>query len=332
MGAISLQAFADSLGVSRITVWKALNNRPGVSDELRRKILDQAAQQGIIEAKRNRMLSVAVARPDSSPFWTRIIHYMAKELSRNEVDLLYTYLPGSIRPDYVLPASLRDASGVVVLNVYDEKLLRLLAQMDIPKVFLDHVPSVPFSQLNGDLLLLEGRSSVAEITRRLLESGRRRLGFIGDIQYAQTNLDRYLGFCDAHRALGLAPDEAFLRTQPIPIDSESYSRQIGAWIDGMRELPDAIVCVSDYVAHLVQLRLQETDRPLPPGFVLTGFDNSSEHENIAGKITTVDVHSKALGQRLAWRLLFLVDHPYAGRETGSIATDVVFRGDLARPV
>ena len=32
---ITMQELADSLGTSRITVWKALTNRPGVSDTLR---------------------------------------------------------------------------------------------------------------------------------------------------------------------------------------------------------------------------------------------------------------------------------------------------------
>ena len=44
----NFQAFADSLGVSRITVWKALNNRPGVSAGLREHILQAAAERGII--------------------------------------------------------------------------------------------------------------------------------------------------------------------------------------------------------------------------------------------------------------------------------------------
>ena len=35
---ITMQELADSLGTSRITVWKALTNRPGVSDTLRAEI------------------------------------------------------------------------------------------------------------------------------------------------------------------------------------------------------------------------------------------------------------------------------------------------------
>ena len=37
MSKVTMQDLADALQVSRITVWKALTNRPGVSDKLRRR-------------------------------------------------------------------------------------------------------------------------------------------------------------------------------------------------------------------------------------------------------------------------------------------------------
>ena len=37
----TMQSLADALGVSRITVWKALNHKEGVSEEIRKKIIDR---------------------------------------------------------------------------------------------------------------------------------------------------------------------------------------------------------------------------------------------------------------------------------------------------
>lgn len=36
MSKVTMQRLAEEAGVSRITVWKVLNDRPGVSEELRR--------------------------------------------------------------------------------------------------------------------------------------------------------------------------------------------------------------------------------------------------------------------------------------------------------
>ena len=42
----TMQDIADALSVSRITVWKALSNRPGVSDSMRAPIHPKATELG----------------------------------------------------------------------------------------------------------------------------------------------------------------------------------------------------------------------------------------------------------------------------------------------
>ncbi len=332
MATISMQAFADSLGVSRITVWKALNGRAGVSDELRRRILEQAAAQGVIpsadteSAAKKRVISVAVSRPDSSLFWMQIIHHIAKELSLQGVDLMYTYLPGVSKNGYALPASLGDVTGLIVINVYDAAMLRMLSALPQPKVFLDTVPSVSFEELDGDVVMLEGRDTTRKITERLLDTGRRTLGFIGDVTYAQTNVDRYLGFTDALARRNVKPEPRYLFTGSIGVNS--YYEQIAQYLEQLDALPDAFVCASDFVAHLVARILKETNRQRPDGFLLTGFDNNHEYDNIAGRITTVDVQTTTLGSRLARRILFLTDFPKASHEIGYVTSDVLFREPL----
>ena len=119
----TMQDIADALSVSRITVWKALSNRPGVSDSMRAQIHQKATEN---------------------------------------VNLMYTYLPTNYKAGYVLPEPLTNGTvdGVIVLNTYSAPLLRLLSSLPIPKVFLDTVPSVPYNQLHGDLLIIEGRDLI----------------------------------------------------------------------------------------------------------------------------------------------------------------------------
>ena len=332
----TMQDLAEATGVSRVTVWKALTNRPGVSQEVRQAVRQRAEEMGVLPeqaeraAGRERTFSVVVSRPESSMFWMQIIHHIAKELTRNGISLLYTYMPTAWRKGYVLPASLQPDSvdGFIVLNVYDDNLLRLLAGQGVPKVFLDTVPGLRPPELSGDLVILEGRSRVREITRRLLETGHRRLGFLGDVAYAQTNTDRYQGFLDAHEELGLACDPAFSLTSPLSL--RSHYEEISRFLDGLPVLPDGFVCASDFIAHFVHRYLQESDREPRERFVLTGFDNNLEYANVAEQITTVGVETAALGQRLARMLMFRADYPDAPYEVTYVGTDVIYRGDLAR--
>lgn len=336
MSKVTMQQIADTMGVSRVTVWKALSNRPGVSEELRQRIMREAAAQGYSSAAtvtaknaQKRTVSVVVSRPESSTFWMEIIHHLAKELAKQDINLMYTYMPTTYRSGFSLPASLSSDAimGFIVLNIYNERLLRRLAAHPLPKVFLDTVPALQPDDLCGDLVLLEGRSRTREITGRLLDSGRRRLGFIGDIAYAQTNTDRYLGFLDAHEARGIEPDARLSMTDPIHL--HTHYEDISRFLDGLEALPGAFVCASDFIAHYVQRYLQERKRAAPDSFVLTGFDNNGEYQNVAKQITTVDVQTAALGKRLAQKLLFRAANATASYEVAYVISNILYRGALA---
>ena len=109
----------------------------------------------------------------------------------------------------------------------------------------------------------------------------------------------------------------------------AHYEEISAFLDGLPELPQAIVCASDFIAHFVSRYLTESGRKTPKGFLLTGFDNNAEYGNVADKITTVHVETSALGKRLANKLLFRADHPQMPPEVCYITTETVYRGPLA---
>ena len=334
----TMQDIADTLSTSRISVWKALNNRSGVSKELREKVIMQAEEMGyfkkteltsetIIEPSA-RTIAAVVARPESSVFWMQIIHQLAKELGRQGYNMMYTYLPTYYKDGYKLPPALQDGSvaGAIMLNAYSEPILRMLAALPIPKVFLDTMPSVPPSQLKGDLVLLEGRYLIKQITTRLLQSGRPTLGFVGDIDYAQTNMDRYHGFLDAHQELGLQPNPAFSMTGHLGLST--HYQEISNFLDSLPSLPDGFVCASDYIAHFIQRYFSNKNPAAAKKIVLTGFDNNIEYSNIANNITTVNVQTETLGSRLADKILFSINHPKAPHEVSYITSDILYRGAL----
>ncbi|HBY71690.1 MAG TPA: LacI family transcriptional regulator, partial [Lachnospiraceae bacterium] len=111
------------------------------------------------EGKSKKSISVVISRPESSVFWINIIHAIAKELDTKEFNLMYTYLPPNYYEGYTLPNVLTNgtASGMLIMNVYDIQMLRMLNSLDIPKVFLDLVTDFPVDTLTGDLFVLAGK-------------------------------------------------------------------------------------------------------------------------------------------------------------------------------
>lgn len=339
----TMQDVADALNISRVTVWKVLNSQPGVSDILVNQIYSKAREMGYFKQGQTgkglplpspdiaeiadsglKTVSVVVSRPESSVFWMNIIHQIAKELDKSNVNLMYTYLPSMMAPGYTLPAALTNGSiqGIVVLNVYDSDLICALNDLKIPKIFLDMASCVPPHSLTGDLFLLEGKSSICKITNEIIRRGRTEIGFIGDTEYALTNRDRYEGFLEAMNLNGLDVNPDICLTGNIGI--YTYQEEIHSFLAGLKKLPQAFVCVSDYVAYFLQQYLNDNNIRVPEDIAVSGFDGSTEYPGIAGRLTTVQVQTRSLGTRLAKQLLYRIDFPQAPTEIVYFNSNIIY--------
>lgn len=344
MKKVTLQEIAKSLNISRTTVWKVFSGHDGVSDALRDRVLTRARELGYQfperiaggttpEISSSTSIALAVCRPETSIFWMKIIHQVAKELSFLNANLVYTYLPSTVDGDYTLPASLTNGStqGMIVMNVYDEQLVRLLASLSVPKVFLDTPTHIPPSQLNGDLLLMESADSVSRITEHLIQQGKKSFGFIGDIDYAKSNYERYEGFLNTLIRYRISWDPSLFLTGAIGMDT--HKEEIDAFLDTFSKMPDAFVCVSDYVACILIQLLNKRGYRVPEDVAVAGFDRNLEHP-LAEDLTTVQVFNQDIGQRLAHQILFRMKHPKTRYEITYVSSEPIFRastGDAPDP-
>lgn len=339
MKKVTMQDIADSLGISRLTVWKVFNQQEGVSKALTEQILWKAKKLGYQRTGKNAadengalkgdisspVIAVVVSRPDTAVFWLNIIHQIAKELTKLEAVLMYTYLPSVYTPGFTLPAILTNGSvqGFIVLNVYDDPLLEMLALVPLPKVFLDTTDSFDFERLNGDLVLLEGRNTISALTNHLIEKNFLEIGFIGDIAYARTNRERFDGYLEALARNCIPFHEEFSLTKNIGLTT--YGEEINGFLDGLPVMPRAFVCASDYVAGFVMHYFNAHGIRVPEDVALTGYDSVGEYFENEGFLTTVEVKTHDLGKRLVHQLLYRLQFPNAPFEIIYVHSELLYR-------
>jgi len=332
MEKVTMNNIAEALNISRVTVSRAFNNQTGVSEILKEQIFTKASEMGYTKfpypfvkppVQKEHTVSLIVSRPDSTLFWTNIIHRMAQELLKYNINLLYTYVPSIYTKDFMLPSILLNdnVDGIITVNVYAPEILEMINCLPIPKIFLDTVPMLSEQKLTGDLVLIEGYQTEWNITQILIQEGHTNIGFLGDINYARTNMERYRGYCDCMQKHGLPIRSEYCLTKSIGVFS--YDRELRTFLDSLTIWPTAFVCVNDYVAHFVQIYIDEKSKQLPHPIVLTGFDNTGEFTNIAGRIITANVSTELLGKLLALQLLFRTQHSDAPYELTFIASSVV---------
>ena len=345
MKKVTYQQVADALHISRVTVWKAVNDKPGIAPATKRRILQKAMEMGypisIMNTQENNSnrtfvsqqaalfsknvnVAVVVSRPETSNFWMSIIHYLAITLASQGINLMYVYLPPTYSDNFTLPDNLTDGTinGIIVINIYDPQLFSALNELPIAKVFLDCPSSTIFSTLNGDLFLIEGRTNTEEIVDHIISSGKKKIRFIGDIVYAQTNKERYLGYVKAMKRHKLSVNDS--ENLITPIDFNQFREAVFDYLDHFVKYSEAIVCVNDYLASLVLEYCQENNINVPKDLYVSGFDDNYEFNNSI-RLTSVHVNNDRIGVHLANRLLHRLVHPDDDYEYTYIRSKTIYR-------
>lgn len=327
----TMQDIADSLGISRVTVWKVFENKPGVSPGLRMDVIEKAKEMGynkkrlplffdeVTKREESITVSLVISRPESASFWLDIVHYIAKELAKKNINLLYTHVPSIYQKGYSLPASLYNgvSQGIVVINVYDENMTQLIDEIRKPTIFLDVPGNVSPYDLAGDVVLLEGRETVGEIVKNLVQLGCKTFGFIGDTEYAFTNNERYQGFLLGLQKGGLLLNEEVCLTEPMGI--EGIEKRVVAFLENLKTVPDAFVCANDQLAYFVSKYIGSKESGGRfKNCLITGYEGVSEYGEVDGIRATAVVNTALLGRRLAEKLLFRMRYPQGDQEIAYI--------------
>jgi len=182
--------------------------------------------------------------------------------------------------------------GAIIVSARShDPITRLIAQIGLPATFVGHPPdldqSIPF-------VGIDNVGSARAITRRLMATGRRRIGMIAAAQDRDSGADRLTGF---REALGDDFDAALVAD--VPLYDYSYG------VQGMRTLLDrepaidGVFAASDAIAAGALQALREAGRSVPGDVGIVGFDDSSWAARTQPPLSTVHQPARAIGQNAA---------------------------------
>lgn len=339
---ISLQQIADELNVSRITVSKVINNKEGVSEDTRRRVARKLVEYDYKKINRDILrlaqegahsnpivrnnIAVIATEPDFSDFWLKIINGIANEVSSKGYNFVYHFITRTEETNFTMPKSILDHSvcGIIVINVYHNAAIAELSACGIPVVYLDITPDKFREGVSGDIVLLEGKRAICQITESIIQRGRKKLGFIGDITYAQTMYDRYRGFERACRNHGVS-----IQPQFCLLDSRRghfyFQDEVRDFVESLTELPEGFVCANDVTAYTVISCLRERGLTVPGDLAVSGYDNIKASILTASELTTAAVETADLGRRLAQQLLRQLESPTSFHEIVYIQPQVIYK-------
>lgn len=334
---VTIQEIAAELNLSRNTVAKALTNSESVAFDTRMTIIKKAWEMGyqkmdpaileeykITPATNEPKTVLVLARREMSVFWNSIIVGISDELNHNNFRMRLGFVSPEDEANPVLPRDFQDRiDAIILMNVFEPRYTELILKRDLPTIFLDCPIGRYNLEHNCDSVITEGRSSVAALTKSLLNQGMTKIGFIGDITYCESMNQRFSGYCMALAEAGMRLDESIVFNSHLP-EQYSYS-EVDDIINKFPFVPEAVVCANDDIALKCIWAYSKRDIKCPEDIAITGFDNEEVLTQADPKLTTVSVKNQILGRRLVQQLMWRLKNPEFPRETVSIATKPIYR-------
>lgn len=290
MKKITMEDIAKEVGVSKVTVSKALGDREGVSESLRTKIKEVAAQMGYCKPHGNmsslatlQVLSVLVSEvflDQEESFYTDIDRHLNRLAAEHNYTVILSIITQSSEEQLLLPdpTLTKEVQGIIILGQLQDSYLEMVLSNNKPVVCVD------FGDHRGltDVVFTDNFFAMYQATSYLIERGHREIGFVGNIRFTNNIQDRYLGYQKALLEHDLTMNPAYLLEERT-----DHGEQIDIALP--TPLPTAFVCNCDWAAARLLRTLQQHHIRVPEDVSIVGFDDVWHSRVTTPQITTVKV-------------------------------------------
>lgn len=302
---ITMQDIAQACGLSRNTVSKVFNDRGAVPEETRRLVLDKARQLGYTQlpAESGQGRSIALLTQHkllSHNFGAFFITSFTDQISRAGYTLkMYEISRAEIREKRLPPhLDLEETAGILGIELFDRPYLESVCALGKPTVFVDGYPHAAESSINCDFVSMENLASETALVGRMIRSGAKKIGFVGDRNHCNSFYERWVGCCSALREAGLPIREDL---SILAEDGEYYGDP--AWLlrqlEALPEIPDGFACANDYLALHLMTALKKLGLSIPGDVMVAGFDGSMEASVVTPALATARIPSAEIGRLAA---------------------------------
>ena len=337
MKKVTIQDIADSLGFSRNTVSKAINNSGGLADATREKILQKAVELGYKQfsyvAEHTSLLDNAYEQPEASGEIALLAadhfdrhHFAALMLDRFKQELLQLgyslnayFLSGEELAGCVLPASfdIDEVRGIICIEMFDRAYSDMLCELGLPILFVDGPHKRGGYSLQADQLYMDNTTAITELVNDMLRKGKREIGFIGEYEHCQSFFERYTAFRCAMLMAGAPVNEAYC----INAEAGKLEQALSA----LPSMPDLFICANDFVARDALQFLRKLGKSVPEDVLLCGFDDAPLSRILTPALTTVHIHTQIMAYTAVDLLLSRIREPELVYRTVYTQTDLICR-------
>ena len=336
---MTIKDIARISGVSITTVSRVLNNRPDVSDESRRKVLEVIENNNYIPNNSARDLVKTksdaiglVVRGVSNPFYTDIIRAVESGIPAGGSTRVMQQI-GSNEDELKRAAMMereKRLRGLILLGGRFDYTPTDLALLNVPFVccsFSNHYGTLTEKEYSS--VSIADKETAYQAVRHLIANGHRRIAALitctDDRSISQL---RYEGYVQAMEEAGFPLED------PLVICTDTYNIQ-GAYQAMTRALDDggnftAVFAISDNMAIGAMRALRENGRTVPEDCSVIAVDGIEVSDYIDPPLTTFCQPMEEMGRHSVEILLDMIGK-HSGNRHETLPT-VLRQGGSVKPL
>lgn len=304
---ISLKDLAAELGVSISTVSRALKDSAEISPEMCERVKALAVERNYrpnpfaMSLLKSSPRIIGILVPDLvTHFYASIISGISDKARQEGYSVIITSSYEQFEQERLCLENLVNirVDGIIAClsqETTDYRHFEMLAAQNVPLVFFDRVClPTKFSSVVAD-----NAESARIATLHLLESGARRVGFIGGANHLEIVKQRKHGYLEA------------LRQWHIPIERELVVCRKMTYEEGeeaarrlllLPSRPDAILAMNDTLAFAAMKQIKRQGLRIPQDVFLIGYTDELHSNYVEPALTAVTHQTYRMGET-ACRLL-----------------------------
>ena len=311
---VRLKDIAEELGVSIVTVSKALRDRPDVAKETKAKILERVKRLNYRPNLAARSLVtgrsslVGLVVPDLiHPFFSEIAKALAANLRKKNYFLLVSSSESdpSLEQDEIEHMLAHRLDCFVVASCQkNPDNLQKIGQAGVPLILLDR----GFPDFSSNFVGVDDYKIGELATAHLIAQGCKR---IAHLHGPSTNVGnrRFEGYRDTMQKHGLSVLASYVIESGDAADSDGETRGRNAMnaVLALKPRPDALFCFNDTVAVGAMERAFEAGLRIPRDMAFVGSGNFHYSSKLRVPLSSIDQKASEIGERTAKMITGLLE-------------------------
>ena len=296
----SLKDLAQKLGVSIATVSRALRSSPEIGQDMQQKVKALAKQMNYrpnpfaqsLRKEAPKMIGVLVPN--------LVTHYYAAVLDGIEDEARkvgYSIITANTHEDCEAEVRAIDnfiglhVEGIIAClaqNTTDYSHFEEIAEMGIPLVFFGRTCLADrFSSVTAN-----GDEAAQQATQHLIDTGSRRIAFIGGPNHLDMVRRRKHGYLEALRENGLPIDREMVACDHIDFE---VARRSAERLLQHANRPDAILAFNDIVTFAAFTAIKQQGLRIPEDVALIGFTDDLHAQYVTPRLSAIEDQSSLMG-------------------------------------